>query len=129
MDDVERNKKLDDLLLAVSDLRPQPDFLAWQREHPQAVQSILSLPTIARKRRFLMIRIARYSASVAACLLIILAGGWWAFFRHGTADLLADVIRELSRIQSATCLLHMHSAQMDHVHKVYMAGSRVRMEN
>ncbi|MFZ1932823.1 MAG: hypothetical protein WAU84_03670, partial [Thermoguttaceae bacterium] len=96
--------KLDDLLAGAVDLAARPDFSAWRRQHPEAVDSIESLPVILAKRRSKMIRIARYSTSVALVLLVAV-GAWWVVFSSGTATAWAQVIEQLSRVRNARCQL------------------------
>ena len=61
--------KLDELLAGAVDLRPQPDFAAWRRKHPEAIEALRAIPTVIAKRRSTMIRIVRYSTSAAAVVL------------------------------------------------------------
>ena len=121
-------RKLDDLLAGAVDLTARPDFAAWRQKHPEAVEGLQSLPVILSKQRSKMIRIARYSTSVAL-LLIVAIGTSWMFFSPGTTSAWAQVIDQLSKVHSATCNLHVHNGDFDQVSKTYLEGSRVRVEN
>ena len=118
--------KLDDLLAGAVDLAARPDFSAWRRQHPEAVDSIESLPVILAKRRSKMIRIARYSTSVALVLLVAV-GAWWVVFSSGTATAWAQVIEQLSRVRNARCQLSVHRGP-ETTDTIYIAGDRTRYE-
>ena len=75
-----------------------------------------------------MIRVARYSTSIAAALLFIV-GAWWMFWSHGARNAWAEAIDQLTHIRSATCNLHIHRDDFDQVSKTYLEGSRVRVED
>jgi hypothetical protein len=126
MSDSPNRTKLDDLLAGAVDLAARPDFAAWQEKHPEAVDSIESLPIILSKRRSKMIRIARYSTSVAAVLLVAIAA-WWMFFSSSTATAWAQVIEQLSRARNATCQLTFYRGG-ETTDKVYIEGDRTRHE-
>jgi len=122
-------KKLDELLTAAVDLQPRPDFAAWRQKHPEAVAALQSLPIILSKRRSKMIRIARYSTSVAL-LLFVAVGAWWTFFSNGTASAWAQVIDQLSKVRSATCQVSIYeNGHCEETAKVYIEGDRVRFED
>ena len=103
-------RKLDDLLAGAVDLTARPDFAAWRQKHPEAVDALQSLPTILSKRRSKMIRIARYSTSVALVLFVAVTA-WWMFFGHGTAASWAQVIDQIAKVRNATCRVSVHAAQ------------------
>ena len=122
-------KKLDELLTAAVDLQPLPDFAAWRQNHPEAVAALQSLPIILSKRRSKMIRIVRYSTSVAL-LLFVAIGAWWMFFGHGTASAWAQMIEQLSQVRSAMCQLDVYEdGHCQKTTKVYLEGDRVRCED
>jgi hypothetical protein len=120
--------KLDDLLTAAVDLQPRPDFAVWRQNHPAAVAALQSFPTTLSKRRSKMIRIARYSTSVAL-LLFVAVGVWWMFFSNGTASAWAQMVEQLAKVRSATCRMSVyedgHCGETD---QVYIEGDRVRSE-
>jgi hypothetical protein len=119
-----QKKKLDDLLTGAVDLRPQPDFAAWRRRHPQAVEALRSLPLVLAKRRSTMNRALRYIASAAAVLILLAAGAWWMLFSHGASSAWAEVIDRLAQVRSATCNVCVGCSPMD---RIYLEGSRVRI--
>jgi hypothetical protein len=119
-------KKIDELLAVAVDLQPRPDFAAWRQNHPEAVAALQSLPVILSKRRSKMIRIARYSTSVAAVLLVAVAA-WWMFLSSSTAAAWAQVIEQLLRARNATCQLTFYRGG-ETTDKVYIEGDRTRYE-
>lgn len=129
MSQSKHGKKLDELLTGAVDLRPQPDFAEWRREHPEAIEALRSLPTIIARRKVTIIRIARYSTSAAAVLLLVV-GAWWMFFSNSTEKSWAQVIDQLAQVRNATCTLCAYRGEHDTtVSKTYLEGSRVRVEN
>jgi len=121
-------RKLDDLLAGAVDLTARPDFAAWQEKHPEAVDAIQSLPIILSKRRSKIIRIARYSTSVAL-LLFVAVGAWWMFFGNGTAIAWAQVIEQLAKVRSAACRVNTRVYGQEETGKAYIEGDHVRYEN
>jgi hypothetical protein len=119
--------KLDDLLNGAVDLHPRPDFAAWRQNHPEAVDALQSLSIILSKRRSKMIRIARYSTSVAL-LLLVAVGMWWMFFGHCTTTAWAQVIDQLARVRNATCQASVHS-ECSLTYKLSIEGDRIRSED
>jgi hypothetical protein len=128
MNDSPRRTKLDDLLAGAVDLRPQPDFAAWQQSHPEAVEVLQSLPTTPAKRRSKMIRIARYSTSVALVLFVAVAA-WWMFFGHGTATSWAQVIDQIAKVRNATCRVSVRVEGMKETGKIWIEGDQIRYED
>jgi hypothetical protein len=127
MSDSPNKKKLDELLAGAVELRPQPDFSQWSEKHPEAIETLHSLPAIIARRRLLMIRLVGYSTSTAAVLFVV-AGAWWMFFYNGTNTAWAEVIDRLAQIRTATCVL-MHHGGFEEGSKTYLEGSRVRVED
>ncbi len=127
MNDSPNRTKLDELLAAAVDLAARPDFAAWRRQHPEAVDALQSLPAILAKRRSKVIRIARYSTSVALVLFVVVAA-WWMFFSSSTATAWAQVIEQLSRVHNATCRLSIHRGPGT-TDIIYIAGDRTRYED
>ena len=127
MTDSPRKRKLDDLLTGAIDLHAQPDFAAWCRTHPQAVEALRSLPIVLAERRSTMVRVARYSTAAAA-LFLLAAGAWWMLFSHGASSAWAAAMDRLAQVRSATCDLYVRRSPFDYVQKVYLEGPRVRTE-
>jgi len=125
----EPKRKLDDVLAGAVNLRPQPDFARWHQEHPEAIAALRALPTLKAQRRITMIRIVRYSTSVAAVVLLLAAGAWWMLFSHGVESSWAQAIDQLAQIRSAICTLSVHRAEIDQVQKIFLEGARVRIED
>lgn len=76
-----------------------------------------------------MIRIARYSTSAAAIVLLLAAGAWWMLFSQGTTNAWAELIEQVAGVQRATCNLHTYRNGDEQISKVYLEGSRVRVED
>jgi len=124
----EHKRKLDDLLADAVDLRPKPNFAQWQRKHPEAIEALQSLPAVMTKRRFAMARIIRYSTSALAVVLLLVAGAWWMLFSGSVRKSWAQVIDQLAQIRSATCTLRVYERKLRETSRVYLEGSRVRIE-